>query len=80
MTIAVVSGAASAVAFMGELARNGNSHARWNKVCDNFERYCEHASGAMFASFIGILFLMLVNMVNIFQLGKRISKNPIVGC
>ncbi|KAD7116800.1 hypothetical protein E3N88_04068 [Mikania micrantha] len=30
--IALVSGAATAVAFMGELARNGNSHARWNKL------------------------------------------------
>lgn len=75
--IAVISGAATAVAFMGELARNGNSHARWNKVCDNFERFCDHASGAMLASYIGIFFLMLVNIFNVFELG-RLNKNPIV--
>ncbi|KAJ9567137.1 hypothetical protein OSB04_003103 [Centaurea solstitialis] len=73
VTIAVVSGAATAIAFMGELARNGNSHARWNKICDNFERYCDQGSGAMLASYIGILFLMLVNMVNIYEL-KRLNN------
>ncbi|KAI3676772.1 hypothetical protein L1987_86385 [Smallanthus sonchifolius] len=79
VTIAVVSGAATAVAFMGEVARNGNSHARWNKVCDNFERYCDQGSGAMLASYIGIFFLMLVNMLNIFEHGRLInlSKNPL---
>ncbi|GJU40102.1 CASP-like protein 1B2 [Tanacetum coccineum] len=77
--IAIVSGAATAVAFMGELARNGNSHARWNKVCDNFEKYCDKESGAMLVSYIGIFFLMLVNIVNVFELGKlKNTKNPIV--
>ncbi|KAI3697787.1 hypothetical protein L6452_30884 [Arctium lappa] len=75
MTIAVVSGAATAIAFMGELARNGNSHARWNKICDNFERYCDQGSGAMLASYIGILFLMLVNIVNIYELRRLNSVN-----
>ncbi|KAI7757988.1 hypothetical protein M8C21_018709 [Ambrosia artemisiifolia] len=78
VTIAYLSGAATAVAFMGELARNGNSHARWNKVCDNFERYCDQGSGAMLASYIGILFFMLVNLVNIFEHGRfNPSKNPL---
>ncbi|KAI3510548.1 hypothetical protein L1887_17634 [Cichorium endivia] len=70
MTIALVSGAATATVFMGELARHGNSHARWNKICDNFERYCNQGSGAIIASYIGILFLMIVNMVNISKRGR----------
>nr|XP_043608900.1 CASP-like protein 1B2 [Erigeron canadensis] len=79
ITIAIVSGAATAVAFMGELARDGNSHARWNKVCDNFDRFCDQASGAMLASYIGILFMMLVNMLNVFELGRfNTYKNSIV--
>ncbi|XP_071719992.1 CASP-like protein 1B2 [Rutidosis leptorrhynchoides] len=75
IAIAVVSGAATSVAFMGELARNGNSHARWNKVCDNFERFCDHASGAMLASYIAIFFMMLVNMFNMFQLIGRLNNH-----
>ena len=79
MNIAIISGAATAVAFMGELARNGNSHARWNKVCDNFEKYCDQGSGAMLASYMGIFFFMLVNIVNVFEHGKlKNIKNPIV--
>ncbi|KAL8214101.1 hypothetical protein R6Q57_003550 [Mikania cordata] len=71
--IALVSGAATAVAFMGELARNGNSHARWNKVCDTFERFCDRASGAMLVSYIGILFFMLVNLLNFYEHGRLIN-------
>ncbi|XP_076912560.1 CASP-like protein 1B2 [Bidens hawaiensis] len=76
VTIAVLSGAATAVAFMGEIARHGNSHARWNKICDNFDKLCDQASGAMLASYIGILFFMLVNLVNTFEHGRlNPSKN-----
>ncbi|KAL7618981.1 hypothetical protein Lser_V15G04082 [Lactuca serriola] len=67
MMIALVSGATTATVFMGELARHGNSHARWNKICNNFERYCNQGSGAIAASYIGILFLMIVFVVNIFR-------------
>ncbi|MFS7988438.1 putative casparian strip membrane protein [Helianthus anomalus] len=77
VTIAVLSGAATTVAFMGELARNGNSHTHWNKVCDKFERYCDLGSGAVLASYIGILLFMLVNLVNIFERGRfNPYKNP----
>ncbi|KAJ0502408.1 putative casparian strip membrane protein [Helianthus annuus] len=63
---------------MGELARNGNSHAHWNKFCDKFERYCDLGSGALLASSIGILLFMLVNLVNIFERGRfNPYKNPI---
>ncbi|KAK1426474.1 hypothetical protein QVD17_15148 [Tagetes erecta] len=77
--IAAVCGAATTVAFIGELARHGNAHARWNKVCDNFERYCDQASGAMLASYIGVLFLMLVNVINVFEHGRLMSpsKSPL---
>ncbi|KAL4562209.1 hypothetical protein LXL04_034407 [Taraxacum kok-saghyz] len=74
MMISLVSGAATATVFIGEIARHGNSHARWNKICDNFERYCNQASGAISASYIGIFFFMVVIMVNIF---KREQLNTI---
>ncbi|KAA8544810.1 hypothetical protein F0562_019599 [Nyssa sinensis] len=68
MTVGVVSGGASAALFMGELARNGNSHARWNKICDKFDTFCEHGNGALIASFLALLLLTIITTISIIKL------------
>ncbi|XP_059669014.1 CASP-like protein 1B1 [Cornus florida] len=75
MVLGLVSGGASAAAFMGELGRNGNSHARWNKICDNFHTFCDHGSGALIASFIGLLLLIIINVMSIIRLHYPNSIN-----
>ncbi|KAK2987227.1 hypothetical protein RJ640_022259 [Escallonia rubra] len=71
--VALVSGGASAAAFMGYLGRKGNSHARWNKICDKFDTFCDHGAGAMIASFIGLVLLMVLNVISIIKLRNRSS-------
>lgn len=68
MNVALVSGGASAAAFMGQLGRDGNSHARWNKICDKFDTYCTHGQGAIIASFIGLLLMIITTAINIIKL------------
>ncbi|KAF5944586.1 hypothetical protein HYC85_018663 [Camellia sinensis] len=68
MIASLLSAGGSGAAFMGELGKNGNSHARWNKICDKFDSFCDHGSGALIASFIGLLFLILLNAISIFKL------------
>ncbi|CAI9773322.1 unnamed protein product [Fraxinus pennsylvanica] len=68
MNVALVSGGVNAAAFMGQLGRDGNSHARWNKICDKFESYCDRGSGAMLASFIGLGLMIIVNIISIVKL------------
>ncbi|XP_059667440.1 CASP-like protein 1B1 isoform X2 [Cornus florida] len=78
MIVGLVSGGASAAAFMGEVGRNGNSHARWNKICDKFDTFCNHGSGALIASFIGLLLLMIISMMSIIKLHNQNSTNHCV--
>ncbi|CAI9760041.1 unnamed protein product [Fraxinus pennsylvanica] len=68
MNIVLVSGGASAAAFMGQLGRDGNSHARWNKICDKFGSYCDRGSGAMLASFIGLGLMIIISVICIVKL------------
>ncbi|MCD7465182.1 hypothetical protein HAX54_000747 [Datura stramonium] len=74
ITVALISGGASSAAFMGQLGKDGNSHARWNKICDKFETFCSHGEGAIIASFIGLLFMIITSAINIIKL-KNIHKS-----
>ncbi|KAL3522933.1 hypothetical protein ACH5RR_015767 [Cinchona calisaya] len=75
LNVALVSGGTSAAAFMGELGRNGNSHARWNKICDKFNTFCNHGSGAILASFIGLLLMIIINVISVTKLRSQKSTD-----
>ncbi|XP_024022841.1 CASP-like protein 1B2 [Morus notabilis] len=68
LNVALASAGDGAAAFMAELGKNGNSHARWNKICDKFGTYCEHGGGALIASFIGLGLLLVVTVLSIIKL------------
>ncbi|XP_055805009.1 CASP-like protein 1B2 [Solanum dulcamara] len=68
INVALISGGASSAAFMGQLGRDGNSHARWNKICDKFYTFCNHGEGAIIASFIGLLLMIITTGINIIKL------------
>lgn len=70
MALALASVGDGAATSMSELGRNGNSHAKWNKICDKFETYCNRGGGALIASFIGLVFLLLVTVMSINKLLK----------
>ncbi|XP_012827575.1 PREDICTED: CASP-like protein 1B2 [Erythranthe guttata] len=70
MNVAIVSGGASAAAFMGQLGRDGNSHARWNKICDKIDSFCDRGGGAMIASFIGLVLIIIICSLSIIRLRR----------
>ncbi|KAK7247336.1 hypothetical protein RIF29_42217 [Crotalaria pallida] len=67
---AVASAGDGGATFMSELGRHGNSHARWDKICDKFEAYCNRGGGALIASFIGIILLLIITGMSITKLLK----------
>lgn len=71
MTVTLVSGGVGAAVFMAELGKNGNSHARWNKICDKFGKFCDQGGGALIASFVAVALLMIINMMSIIALRKQ---------
>jgi uncharacterized protein (TIGR01569 family) len=68
--MALASAGDGAATFMSELGRNGNSHARWDKICDKFESYCNRGGGALIASFIGFILLLIITVMSIAKLLK----------
>lgn len=70
MTVSLISGGDTAAVFMAELGMNGNKHARWNKICDKFDTFCDHGGGAIIASFAGLLLMLIISVISIVKLIK----------
>jgi len=70
MVMSLASAGDGAAAFMSELGKNGNSHARWDKICDKFQTYCNRSGGALVASFIGFILLLIISVMSIIKLIK----------
>ncbi|XP_047158636.1 CASP-like protein 1B1 [Vigna umbellata] len=75
MAVALAASGDGAATFMAEIGRNGNSHAKWEKICDKFQEYCNRSSVALATSFLGIILLLIVTVMSITKLFKlnRIS-------
>ncbi|TKY72974.1 CASP protein 1B1 [Spatholobus suberectus] len=70
MTMALASAGDGAATFMSELGKHGNSHARWDKICDKFGTYCNRGGAALIASFIGFILLLIISVMSIIKLLK----------
>ncbi|KZV29368.1 integral membrane family protein [Dorcoceras hygrometricum] len=74
LNVALVSGGETAAVFMGQLGRDGNSHARWNKICDKVESFCDRGRAAMIASLAGLLLMIIITIISIIRLGNKNTK------
>jgi len=62
-------GAATAI---GVLGYQGNSHVRWKKVCNVFDKYCHQVAASIILSQLGSLaFLLLVVLLPILRSHRR---------
>ncbi|KAG2261997.1 hypothetical protein Bca4012_013338 [Brassica carinata] len=68
LNVTLISAAANAAAFMAEVGKNGNKHARWDKICDRFATYCDHGAGALIAAFAGVVLMIIISAVSISRL------------
>ncbi|CAH9099476.1 unnamed protein product [Cuscuta europaea] len=59
MMVLLFSGVGAAAA-VGLLGFTGNSHLQWNKVCNVFGKFCAQVGGAIFVSFAGATFFLLL--------------------
>ncbi|KFK31650.1 hypothetical protein AALP_AA6G140800 [Arabis alpina] len=70
LNVTLISAAANAAAFMAELGKSGNKHARWGKICDRFATYCDHGAGALLAAFAGVILMLFISAVSICRLNQ----------
>ncbi|KAL5838992.1 hypothetical protein ACOSQ3_011699 [Xanthoceras sorbifolium] len=75
LNVGLISGAVNAALFMAQLGKNGNSHARWDKICDKFEIFCNHGAGALIASFVGLALMLIISSISIIKLAKPRSTH-----
>ncbi|MCD9640720.1 hypothetical protein HAX54_026197 [Datura stramonium] len=61
IVVALLYSGVGAAAAIGLIGYKGNSHVRWNKVCNVFVKFCGQVAAAIAISLVGsILFLLLV--------------------
>ena len=71
LNVALAAAGDGAATFIAQLGKNGNSHARWNKICDKFGTYCDRGGGAIIASLIGLGLLLVVTVLSITKLQTK---------
>ncbi|CAN7043287.1 hypothetical protein BRARA_B02789 [Brassica rapa] len=70
LNVTLISAAANAAAFISEVGKNGNKHARWDKICDRFATYCDHGAGALIAAFAGVVLMLIISAISISRLAQ----------
>nr|CAB3452660.1 unnamed protein product [Digitaria exilis] len=66
--MASATGSAGGVAWIG---LKGNSHTRWNKICDAYGNFCRHIGSSVFLSLIASIILVLLAAINAHSLYRR---------
>jgi len=69
LTLATAS-AASAASIV-YLAHNGNQDTNWLAICNQFGDFCSQTSGAVVASFITVVVLIVLVVMSALAIGKH---------
>ncbi|XWS59448.1 hypothetical protein CRYUN_Cryun08bG0122700 [Craigia yunnanensis] len=69
LTLATAAGAAAAAIVY--LAHTGNPNTNWLAICQQFGDFCQKVSGAVVASFVTVVVLMLLILLSGFALKKH---------
>ncbi|XP_076952424.1 CASP-like protein 1 [Bidens hawaiensis] len=69
--MASATGAAGGVAYIGF---KGNSHTKWNMICNMYDSFCGHIAGSIAVSLLPSIGLLLLIWLYIFVLSKKIVR------
>ncbi|CAL9107946.1 unnamed protein product [Musa textilis] len=69
--VALTTAAASAAAAIVYLAHNGDAKANWIAICLRFDGFCQRISGAVVASFIAVVFFMVLVVMSALVMRKH---------
>ncbi|KAK2393965.1 CASP protein 1E1 [Trifolium repens] len=70
MVALLFSGNGAALA-IGVLAKQGNSHVRWNKVCNVFDKFCNQVAASCLISLLGSLVFILITVLPVLRVHRR---------
>lgn len=66
--MASATGASFAVAYIG---LKGNSHVRWTKICNVYEKFCRHIGGSTAVSLVASIILVVLVLLSSYSLYRR---------
>ncbi|KAK1310694.1 hypothetical protein QJS10_CPA08g01400 [Acorus calamus] len=69
--VALTTASASSAAAIVYLAHNGNASANWVQICQQFQNFCQRTSGAVIASFIAVVVLILLVFMSALALRRH---------
>ncbi|KAK2378716.1 hypothetical protein P8452_35362 [Trifolium repens] len=59
LTMLLISSLSAALA-IAQVAKKGNNEAAWLPICGSVPKFCNHITGALIASFIGVIIYMIL--------------------
>ncbi|KAK7412597.1 hypothetical protein VNO78_04081 [Psophocarpus tetragonolobus] len=68
---ASATGAAGSVAYLG---LKGNSHVGWIKVCNVYDKFCQHLAGSVAVALFGSILTVLLIWLSAFTIHCRVPK------
>ncbi|OIT30967.1 PREDICTED: CASP-like protein 1E2 [Nicotiana attenuata] len=71
ITVALLFSGGGAALAVGLIGYKGNSHVRWNKVCDKFDRFCGQVAAAIVISLVGSALFLLLVLLAVLNLHKN---------
>lgn len=60
-----------AAAGVGVIGKYGNTHVNWNKVCNMFEKYCNHMLASLVLSLLGTFAFLCLVVLSALKLHKK---------
>lgn len=70
--VAAATGTAGGVAYIG---LKGNSHVRWGKICNVYDKFCRHVGGSIAVSLVASVVLVLLVILNAYSLYRCIPSS-----
>ncbi|XP_009630064.1 CASP-like protein 1E2 [Nicotiana tabacum] len=71
ITVALLFSGGGAALAVGLIGYKGNSHVRWTKVCDKFDRFCGQVAAAIVISLLGSALFLLLVLLAVLNLHKN---------
>ncbi|XP_009803956.1 CASP-like protein 1E1 [Nicotiana tabacum] len=71
ITVALLFSGGGAALAVGLIGYKGNSHVRWIKVCDKFDRFCGQVAAAIVISLVGSALFLLLVLLAVLNLHKN---------
>ncbi|KAH0771532.1 hypothetical protein KY290_015513 [Solanum tuberosum] len=69
--MAFLTSGASAAAAIVYLAHKGNARANWIAICQQYNSFCDRASGSLVGSFIGVFVFLLLIILSALALSRN---------